>query len=182
MITHRPNFAGNEQALRGYLTNLRTRVRDDDAQRMLDYILSYNSLSANNNMTASQIVNNIRASDTEEERGGIGGVYDDAHTDVAVNSAVRRSTGNQNHAPQADNLDSPSAIETLLHTAQLPRCETNDEDASANGVDHGLLSTHKRFTSPTLLTIHKTMNSPSAGRTKESELQPSALNKPRSVD
>lgn len=148
---------------------------------MLDYILSYKSLSAKNNMNESQIINNIRASDTEEERGGKGGVHDDAHTDVTVNSAVRRSTGNQNHASQVDSLDGPSTIETLLHTAQLSRCETNAEDTSTEGVDHGLLSTHKRFTSPNFLTTHKTMNLPFAGPT-ESELEPSASKKPRFID
>lgn len=149
---------------------------------MLDYILSYNSLSVKNNMKDYQIINNIRASDTEEELGGKGGVQDDAHTDVTVNSAVRRSTGNQNHTSQIDSLDSPSKIESLLHTAQLSRCETNDEDTSTKGVDHRLISSHKRFTSPNLLTIHKPTNSPFAGRTKESELEPSASKKPRSVD
>ena len=149
---------------------------------MLDYILSYNSLSVKNSMKDSQIINNIRGSDTEEERGGKGGVHDDAHTDVTVNSAVRRSTGDQNHTSQVDSLDSPSTIESLLHTAQLSHCETNDEDTSTKGVDHGLISSHKRFTSPNFLTIHKTTNSPFAGRTKESELEPSASKKPRSVD
>ena len=82
------NFAGNEQALRGYLTNLRTRVRDDDAQRMLDYIQSYNSLMVESKMKGREIFDPLSASNAQAQIGE-SVVHDAAYTDQTVNSRLR---------------------------------------------------------------------------------------------
>jgi hypothetical protein len=173
------NFAGNEKALRGYLTNLRTRVRDDDARRMLDYIESYNSLVVKNHKQGDEIVDNL---DTSLTLGGPGSPSD-VH-DVTYTRDTGRDTNNQNKTSSVDSFDSSTMLDNSLFTGQSLRCESNsaEQHISSRGLGQEP-STSKRFSSPHVPNILPMSTNPApVGGSNAIESESLITSKHRSVD
>jgi hypothetical protein len=175
------NFAGNEQALRGYLTNLRTRVRDDDARRMLDYIESYNSLVVKSHKQGGEIVDNL---DTSVTLGGPGSpvdVHDVTYTRETIE--IGRDTNNQKKTSSVDSFDSSSMLDNSLFTGQPLHCESSsaEQHISSRGLGQEP-STSKRFSSPHVPNIQKATNPAPVGGSYAIESESQTISKNRSVD
>lgn len=179
MVTSLINFADNEQALRGYLTNLRTRVRDDDARRMLDYIESYNSLVVRSHNHGSVIVVDLNTTVTQGGPSSPSDVHDVTYTrettDVVTNDQSKISSG--------DSFDSSGMLDTSLFTGQSLLCESNSVEHHNSG--RGLVqepSSSKRFSSPHVPNIQKATNLPPVGGSQRVNSEPPITTTLRSVD
>ena len=179
MVTSLINFAGNEQALRGYLTNLRTRVRDDDARRMLDYIESYNSLVVRSHSHGGEMVVNLNTTVTQGGPSSPSDVHDITYTRETTD--IERK--DQSKMPSGDSYDSSGMLDTSLFTGQSLRCESNSEEHYNSG--RGLVqesSSSKRFSSPHVPNIQKAANLPPVGGSLRANSEPPITTKLRSVD
>ena len=181
MITSLINFAGSEQALRGYLTNLRTRVRDDDARRMLDYIESYNSLVVRSNSHGGEIIDNLNTTVTQGGPSSPSDVHDVTYTRETTD--IGRATNDQNKISSIGSFDSSGMLDNSLFTGQSLSCESNS--VVHHNSRRGLIqepSSSKRFSSPHVPNGQKSTNLSPVGRSQKVDTEPPTTTTLRSVD